>query len=132
MARACVWFLTCPFSLIDIKRVCTLMTPVNPYAIEKRTDVSTNTRSSTGAVRREVGRARRGANRALTRLIGKRVRLEYERVRLEYDQAQIAIMEEHNFIGEITAVSPSTGELRVRFGDVSITGVSRSEIELLE
>ena len=115
----------------DIKRVCTLMTPVNPYAIEKRTDVSTNTRSSTGAVRREAMRAWRGANAALFDLIGKRVRLHHIDEE-EWTREQIDIIESCERIGEITHVNPRTGQLRVRFGNVSISGLVRSEIEPLE
>jgi len=103
----------------------------NPYMIEKRTDVSTNTRSSTGAVRREAMRAWRGANAALFDLIGKRVRLHHIDEE-KWTREQIDIIESCERIGEITNVSPRTGQLRVRFGNVSISGLVRSEIEPLE
>ena len=103
----------------------------NPYVIEKRMDVSTNTRSSTGAVRSER-RSRRvwcEAYSALLRLVGKRVRLHYTYG--NWTQDQIDIIKSHNFIGEITQVNPRTFELLVSFGDVDVV-VESSDIELLE
>ena len=104
----------------------------NPYMIEKRMDVSTNTRSSTGAVRREAGRARRGAYRALISLGGKRVLLIHIR-EAEWTQEQIDIIESHGRVGEIVGVNPLRAKpLRVGFGNNCFVWVARDEIELLK
>ena len=105
----------------------------NPYMIEKRMDVSTNTRSSTGAVRSER-RSRRvwcEAYFALLRLAINRVRVRLHYTYSDWTQEQIDIIESHNFIGEITRVNPRTFELLVSFGDVDVE-VESSDIELLE